>query len=600
MVPTVTDTNNPTCNQPIQNAPDGGGFYVAAVYADDVQLIDGQTTLTFPGDVSTNPDLQYFKAGDVVQNNIEGTDNPNWNETRVWSEIIQIVTIASTSDIKNLFDGNLNTGIGSTNTQAGSVFQIIIPADIPGSTISAQAANSVNQMNFSLDGVNYVNKGETIPLPEGERTLYIKGMGSNTATCGAIYIDGLILVDPTSVTSVKVISTGYPNSNTMIVDGGEWLGSDGSSTDGVDLGWNQDEVWSDGASTTAMASGRDDVSNIFNGILNPSSNNAGLGPTGGDIGVVNDLSIPVGVNDKVQFAFTRTNVTNTSSLQFWVTSDTAVDTSKTSLATAPIASSATFQLYDMPSGFSGNSIKEIRLQCNTGSSVVLHAIYINGQLLVDSGIAGAPTPNGDTSVTYQTNGGQGSIVSVNTDNNTILLTNTGDGDNRWIIGTTDSAGNAGNSGETGDAAGAKDFYVAGPISYDRPLLTADVELLSSNFATTPDNADSLKNIVWELNGATQDAGLSNPYKPTLSTDTTYTVRVKHQGNSLEDSAWSTSTTFTTGATRNLYTYYKERVELLEARLAGIEADEIVDDATDVTLLTAFANLVERVEALENP
>ena len=78
------------------------------------------------------------------------------------------------------------------------------------------------------------------------------------------------------------------------------------------------------------------------------------------------------------------------------------------------------------------------------------------------------------------------------------------------------------------------------------------------------------------------------------------MRVKHQGNSLEDSAWSTSTTFTTGATRNLYTYYKERVELLEARLAGIEADEIVDDATDVTLLTAFANLVERVEALENP
>ena len=69
---------------------------------------------------------------------------------------------------------------------------------------------------------------------------------------------------------------------------------------------------------------------------------------------------------------------------------------------------------------------------------------------------------------------------------------------------------------------------------------------------------------------------------------------------MEDSPWSDQTTFTTGATRNIYTYYKERVELLEARLAGIEADEIVDDATDVTLLTAFANLVERVEALENP
>ena len=60
---------------------------------------------------------------------------------------------------------------------------------------------------------------------------------------------------------------------------------------------------------------------------------------------------------------------------------------------------------------------------------------------------------------------------------------------------------------------------------------------------------------------------------------------------MEDSAWSDQTTFTTGATRNLYTYYKERVEVLENRLAGLEADEVVDDATDVTLLTAFANLV---------
>jgi hypothetical protein len=36
------------------------------------------------------------------------------------------------------------------------------------------------------------------------------------------------------------------------------------------------------------------------------------------------------------------------------------------------------------------------------------------------------------------------------------------------------------------------------------------------------------------------------------------------------------------------------------RLSGLESDEIVDDATDTTLLTAFAALVARVEALENP
>ena len=223
-------------------------------------------------------------------------------------------------------------------------------------------------------------------------------------------------------------------------------------------------------------------------------------------------------------------------------------------------------------------------------------IVINGynldpkenKLVIDGGSwlgsDGSGEAGGDTHVEYQTTGGEGEIVSVNTDDNTIMLTNTGDRDNRWIA----------------ENKAATDFKVAGPDVVDEPLLTADVELQSSLFSTTPDDVDTLKNIVWELNGVEQNAGTSNPYKPTLSTDTTYTVRVKHQGNSLPDSAWSTSTTFTTGATRNLYTYYKERVEQLEARIAGIEADEIVDDATDVTLLTAFANLAERVEALENP
>ena len=90
-----------------------------------------------------------------------------------------------------------------------------------------------------------------------------------------------------------------------------------------------------------------------------------------------------------------------------------------------------------------------------------------------------------------------------------------------------------------------------------------------------------------------------PTNPAASPPTPSTQsELKHQGNSLDDSEWSAAIKFTTGATRNLYTYYKERVELLESRIAGIEADEIVDDATDFTLLTAFANLVERVEALE--
>ena len=46
-----------------------------------------------------------------------------------------------------------------------------------------------------------------------------------------------------------------------------------------------------------------------------------------------------------------------------------------------------------------------------------HAIKIDGKLLIDQGIGDL----GDTRVEYQTNGGQGTIVSVNTDDNTLLI-----------------------------------------------------------------------------------------------------------------------------------------------------------------------------------
>ena len=177
-----------------------------------------------------------------------------------------------------------------------------------------------------------------------------------------------------------------------------------------------------------------------------------------------------------------------------------------------------------------------------------------------SGSDNSGDPNGDTEVTCL------SPLKAPTDwtieaieGNTLSLSHATPDDNAqvWVAN---------------DNQAGTDFYVTGPSIVDDPLLTADVELESSLFSTTPDGADSLKNIVWELNGVTQDAGTTNPYKPSgLALNTEYTVRVKHQGNSLPDSAWSTSTTFTTGATRNLYTYYQDRIAALVARIEALES-----------------------------
>ena len=393
-----------------------GGF--AGLWVNGVKYVAKTyeyTTLTFPGAVSTNPDLRYFKSGDVVgiEETTElpgdqGSSNVGGNAANAFDGNLDSSCSMPGSEASNLRwkspDATKLRITFEDNGTSGQTLQVLTGSAYdqnPGSWVAGTPNTTVNGNQITINSRGKITADFEITNNQTDFLISCPTSGGMKIYNIAVFVGE----------DVKVISTGYPDSNTMVVDGGEWLGSDGSGT-------------ADGA----------------------------------------------------------------------------------------------------------------------------------------------------TVVEYQTYGGEGEVVNVNTDDNTILLKDLPgtDRNNRWIIGATDTSGNAGNSGETGDAANATDFFVAGPDVVDLPLLTADVELLSSLFATTPDGADSLKNIVWELNGATQDAGLTNPYKPTLSTNTTYTVRVKHQGNSLPDSAWSTSTTFTTGATRNLYTYYQDRIATLVSRIEALE------------------------------
>ena len=335
---------------------------------------------------------------------------------------------------------------------------------------------------------------------------------------------------------VKVISTGYPDSNTMVVDGGDWYAPPAKD-------------FTSGVSADAPYYVGYGPEKIFDGDTSTGCTLSALGPTRITI------EFTPGIAYTTSIETSRTNGPTTSGAVYCAVND-ELDSTATKVPYNPDGNVKT----SIRSG--AGTINKLVYFNDGASDAAVNNIWVDGVLLKDS--------IGDSHVEYQTNGGEGEIVSVNTDDNTILLTNTGDRDNRWIVGATDTSGNAGNSGETGDAANAEDFYVAGPSIVDTPLLTADVELKSTNFATTPDGVDTLKNIVWELNGATQDAGLSNPYKPTLNINTTYTVRVKHQGNSLPDSDWSEATTFTTGATRNLHTYYQDLIAGLVSRIEDLE------------------------------
>ena len=200
---------------------------------------------------------------------------------------------------------------------------------------------------------------------------------------------------------------------------------------------------------------------------------------------------------------------------------------------------------DFDPAISLNTIAFKPASSSTGASVPY--MKVNGKLLVDQG---TDRGLGDSNVRYQTNGGQGNVISVDADNNKILIQDTGNRDNRWIA----------------DNQAGTDFAVAGPEIVDKPLLTTEVWLKSSEFATTPEGIDGLKGIIWKLNGVEQTETTDNPYKPTgLTINTSYSVEVQHIGFSLGSSEWSTTTTFQTGASRNLRDYYEAKIAELEAK-----------------------------------
>ena len=538
-------------------------------YASGDAVTNTDSTLTLSGDT----DLAYFRPGDLVQ------DDRTWLQGD-WTAVTT-KSGGSSSTISRMFDGNYTTRFNSSGGAYGEV-TTNLPVSA-GDTLNVYAWSSATTSSFSIKFtfddssiVEWLGPFTSTPTLNVEKIVpvgatYIEkirftGTSSNGVGVAGITVNNLLLVDngitgdPGVEVPILYINT---DNNQMTVDGGNWAGTDGSGNGG----WNQSQVWSS-ICTYVNGSTSRPLSLFFNGQLDqelyalsrkratitfPSVVPATTGEIYGKINGATDSQWILEING--------VEVTQGSDND-WTSIDTALAVE--------------------------GGLKTISFGDNgSGTYPHIYGIKLDGKLLVDQGIAGAPI-SGDTKVTCLSPlkaPTDWTVEIIDTDNNQLSLSHaTPDANDQVWVANDNQAGT--------------DFYVTGPSIADEPLLTADVRLQSSLFATTPPNADTLKNIVWELNGAEQNAGTSNPYTPSLNTNTTYTVRVKHQGNTLEDSPWSDQTTFTTGATRNLYTYYKERVEVLENRLAGLEADEVVDDATDVTLLTAVANLVQRVEALE--
>ena len=436
--------------------------YIKPIFVDGTRIIDSNVTLTFPGDVSTNPDLQYFRRDDLVQdtgsnitadllvrssasttglNSHFGTasDIPGWIDA--YNEIIP----AGNDPDKQYYFNEITDKPPVKCIFGWQMFKLPSPRSSMTFTRSSASgalyvygSASGNDGTWTLIDTNAGGDDDFTVTNDSAITYWALSFLSGDASTNSHHLgaDGV---------GAKVISTGYPDSNTMVVDGGNWDTS------------NQSQVWSAGGSGQPQVIGDLTWSwdKAFNGFV---TGDPSAAPTLSAMPEAADY--PLGTNGIMEWSgsIDTSNVT-TVTLYYWnqgansSTSGNYISINGTEVSGLIDSGAGTLVISTIDiTALAGDAITAMKINrpVGTNNPIAIVGIALDGKLLVDQGIRDL----GDSRVEYQTNGGEGSIIEVNTDDNTLLVTNSGDSDNRWI-----AENNAGT-----------DFYVAPadavPISQD--------------------------------------------------------------------------------------------------------------------------------------
>jgi len=161
----------------ISNQTRGNGAFLRSCWSGDTKLLDvdfvPQYVLTFEGDASTNPDLQYFKAGDLVtEGEVTGFDNDLWKGNGTSQDITDLgfspdLVWVKARDVagSNIVTDTLR-GPGKTlklnDTDAETEFSVVTAFLEDGYTVgnnsSANAAGN-NYMGYAWDAGDEIVNG---------------------------------------------------------------------------------------------------------------------------------------------------------------------------------------------------------------------------------------------------------------------------------------------------------------------------------------------------------------------------------------------------------------------------------------------------------
>ena len=485
--------------------------YADIVYAfriDDKIVIDDSFVLTFPGDVSTNPDLRYFEAGDAAQS--------TWDQSQTWSDGATLTFIGGSSDPTVMFDGangTYSSGFGTYNNDqvSASFTNLPTPTYSQRIYIGGEASPSV-----LMNGTHTVGGGTgwfDAPL-EQITSLF----GQNTVSPALVFIygieiDGKLLVDNgvTGAPGPQVLSTDLA-ANTMTVDGGEWL-----AVETFDFNHLTD-ITQLGSPTTFQTEGYSSPDSTLAGRFDP------VVGSGAEL----NFDPPIAVANKVSL-----NCSSSSGVVEIVIND----------GEATGAYPTTRSLVDI--AFTGN-VSKIRLQRTAGyDAAYCDGIFFDGVRLVDQAY------ESNTFVATTIPGGTGDIVEIDQANNAVYLT---EGDRAWI--------------PSNNFAGTNFALAAGSLGNPPAPDYLDIAFTSMNAGTTPFSGVSanLSSRTWTLETAPAKSGpwtLVDTYeefdmlasqdgatpwttgKPVLNQSTWYRVKVTYNSTAAE-SVESDYHTFKTG------------------------------------------------------
>ena len=398
-------------------------FYFIGFDGEILQNNPVGSLLTFEGDAADNKDLKYFKAGDEVvpakQQTVSGTSDASIGYSQSFILLDGTTDSYTGTDLTNF---NRYLGHGASN---GPSELIVFDPPITHPTNNIHL-NCFLQPNAGTITVNVGQPGELTLAKTanstwghqttGSKTLYnfrFDGRTSATAILSGVqYVSttgdatGRVTTEFGKEDPVNVVSVDTTN-NTMTVSGGAWEGSDGSGSDSVDLGWNQDQTWS---------------ANVTNDRVDYPAVNAFDG-SDATISYANNLS-------SLTVAFTTIPV---STLRVYVTVYGAA-TDGLLINGDSVRDQITGTGWNEITGIT--QLTSIAWKSTSGTDYLgVRAVEVDGQMLVDAGTPGAPTPvRGETKVEYQTTGGTGTIATDGIDitNKTITLTAGEDGAARWI------------------------------------------------------------------------------------------------------------------------------------------------------------------------